>query len=95
MLHVDLETTVKILLSLFHGSGCAPEFCLEFCRGIKNKNKTKQHIEALAVKSAMALSFNWFYCSIARTKPYKKHHKKDHVALYQYVISEPGPQKTK
>ena len=45
---------------------------------------------ALAVKIAMPFSFNCFCCSVARTKPYKKHHKKDHVALYQYVICGPG-----
>ena len=38
----------------------------------------------------MPFSFNCFCCSVARTKPYKKHHKKDHVALYQYVICGPG-----
>ena len=33
----------------------------------------------------MALRFNWCCCSVAPTKPYKKLHKKDHVALYQYA----------
>ena len=71
--------------------------CLEFClcRGVKNKNKKKQNTEALAVKSAMSLSLFWFCFSVARTKLYKKHYKKDHVALYQYIICGPGSQKTK
>ena len=69
--------------------------CLEFCWRIKNKNKTKQHIEALAIEITMPLSFVWFCCSVAQTKPYKKYYKKDHVALYQYVNCGPGSQKTK
>ena len=38
----------------------------------------------------MAFSFNCFCCSVARTNLYKAHNKKDHVALYQYVICGPG-----
>ena len=41
----------------------------------------------------MPLNFVWFCCSVAQTKPYKKYYKKDHMALYQYVICGPGSQK--
>ena len=40
-------------------------------------------------------NFVLFCCSVVRTKTYKKYYKMDHVALYQYVVGGPGPQKTK
>ena len=43
----------------------------------------------------MLMSFVWFCCSVAQAKPYKKRHKRDHIAVYQYVICGPGPEKTK
>ena len=86
LLRVDCEATVKNAAKSFLClRWCTIIFlvCLEFYRGIKNKNKTKKLNEALAVKSAMPLSFVWFCCSAARTKPYKKYYKKDQADLYQ------------
>ena len=94
LLRVDWENTVKnAAKSLLCLRSCTITFlvCLELFRGVK----TKQHVEALVVKSAMPLSFVWFCWSVVRTKPYNKHYKKDHVALYQYVIYGPRSQKTK